>query len=402
MAKQNTAPTMKDVAKEAGVSLGTVSKVINGIPVGEEYRKKVEQAIKELDYHLNAYARGLKSNRTNTIAVILPTIAHPYFGLIAHCINSSLQKRGYRMLLCDTDYDNEKEQEMIRMAEQNKVDGIITLTYDPKLEVPSEINSVSIDRYLGANIPCVASDNYAGGRLAAEKLMENGCRKLAFLRVGSSIVGETNKRKDGFVAACEAAGVPYEIKNLEDARDGTVFDPMAEFAVFLDDHLQDGVLEFDGIFCVTDRLAYQIVQLLRLMGLRVPEDVQVIGFDGLRTFGDMDYYCSTIVQPVDAIAETCVEVVLNENRANTPPCCVCRSATLTAAPPRHDRPGKRPVVLGKKLAALPLGLSRHRRRDSLGRGKLADKRPALGRDPAGLPDRLCWQKLPAGGYRPRH
>ena len=138
MAKQNTAPTMKDVAKEAGVSLGTVSKVINGIPVGEEYRKKVEQAIKELDYHLNAYARGLKSNRTNTIAVILPTIAHPYFGLIAHCINSSLQKRGYRMLLCDTDYDNEKEQEMIRMAEQNKVDGIITLTYDPKLEVPSE------------------------------------------------------------------------------------------------------------------------------------------------------------------------------------------------------------------------------------------------------------------------
>ena len=222
------------------------------------------------------------------------------------------------MLLCDTDYDNEKEQEMIRMAEQNKVDGIIALTYDPKLEVPSEINSVSIDRYLGANIPCVASDNYAGGRLAAEKLMENGCRKLAFLRVGSSIVGETNKRKDGFVAACEAAGVPYEIKNLEDARDGTVFDPMAEFAVFLDDHLQDGVLEFDGIFCVTDRLAYQIVQLLRLMGLRVPEDVQVIGFDGLRIFGDMDYYCSTIVQPVDAIAETCVEVVLNENRANTP------------------------------------------------------------------------------------
>ena len=92
---------------------------------------------------------------------------------------------------------------------------------------------------------------------------------------------------------------------------------MAEFAVFLDDHLQDGVLEFDGIFCVTDRLAYQIVQLLRLMGLRVPEDVQVIGFDGLRIFGDMDYYCSTMFSR-GRIAETCVEVVLNENRANTP------------------------------------------------------------------------------------
>ena len=72
MAKQNTAPTMKDVAKEAGVSLGTVSKVINGIPVGDEYRKKVEQAIKTLDYHINAYAKGLKNNRTYTVAVILP------------------------------------------------------------------------------------------------------------------------------------------------------------------------------------------------------------------------------------------------------------------------------------------------------------------------------------------
>ena len=75
MAKQNTAPTMKDVAKEAGVSLGTVSKVINGIPVGDEYRKKVEQAIKTLDYHINAYAKGLKNNRTYTVAVILPTAA---------------------------------------------------------------------------------------------------------------------------------------------------------------------------------------------------------------------------------------------------------------------------------------------------------------------------------------
>ena len=128
----------------------------------------------------------------------------------------------------------------------------------------------------------------------------------------------------------DAAGVPevtveYNGQNIKvtsnkmcDLSRYVSFDPLAECAVFLDDHLQDGVLEFDGIFCVTDRLAYQIVQLLRLMGLRVPEDVQVIGFDGLRTFGDMDYYCSTIVQPVDAIAETCVEVVLNENRANIP------------------------------------------------------------------------------------
>ena len=148
MAKQNTAPTMKDVAKEAGCSLGTVSKVINGIPVGDEYRKKVEQAIKTLDYHINAYAKGLKNNRTYTVAVILPNLLNPFFSMVAHYINRALVNRGYRMLLCDTEYDYTKEQEMVQMVAQNKVDGIIALTYNPDLKIPPDVRSVSIDRYL--------------------------------------------------------------------------------------------------------------------------------------------------------------------------------------------------------------------------------------------------------------
>ena len=174
MAKQNTAPTMKDVAKEAGVSLGTVSKVINGIPVGDEYRKKVEQAIKTLDYHINAYAKGLKNNRTYTVAVILPNLLNPFFSMVAHYINRALVNRGYRMLLCDTEYDYTKEQEMVQMVAQNKVDGIIALTYNPDLKIPPDVRSVSIDRYLSGSTTCVASDNYNGGRLAAQKLVENG------------------------------------------------------------------------------------------------------------------------------------------------------------------------------------------------------------------------------------
>ena len=163
MAKQNTAPTMNDVAKEAGVSLGTVSKVINGIPVGDEYRKKVEQAIKTLDYHINAYAKGLKNNRTYTVAVILPNLLNPFFSMVAHYINRALVNRGYRMLLCDTEYDYTKEQEMVQMVAQNKVDGIIALTYNPDLKIPPDVRSVSIDRYLSGSTTCVASDNYNGG-----------------------------------------------------------------------------------------------------------------------------------------------------------------------------------------------------------------------------------------------
>ena len=110
MNKQTSAPTMKDVAREAGVALGTVSKVINGIPVGESYRVKVEEAIKKLNYRVNSYAKGLKSNKTFTIAVMVPNMISPFFSKLVNSINRALAQRGYRMLLGCTDYDPEQEQ----------------------------------------------------------------------------------------------------------------------------------------------------------------------------------------------------------------------------------------------------------------------------------------------------
>ena len=312
MNKPNSTPTMKDVAREAGVALGTVSKVINGIPVGESYRIKVEEAIKKLNYRVNSYAKGLKSNKTFTIAVMVPNLISPFFSKLVNCINKSLAQRGYRMLLCATDYDPEQEQSYVIMAEQQKVDGIICLSYNPNLQVSDGVPLISIDRYFGAHIPCVASDNYGGGVLAAQMLVKNGCRNLAFLRVGSKLTNEPNKRRDGFINACENMDIPYTLKIIDD---GT---PYEAFETFLQEHLHDGKLDFDGIFCVTDTLAYQIIGSLKAMGLRIPEDVQVIGYDGIRHFGDLDYTCSTIVQPVEDMAETCVELVLEKGDSKSP------------------------------------------------------------------------------------
>ena len=313
-------PTMKDVAREAGVALGTVSKVVNGIPVGEEYRVRVEEAIERLNYRINSYAKGLRSSKTYLIAVMVPNLISPFFAKLVNCINRSLAARKYRMLLFATDYDNEQEQEYVYLAEQQKVDGIICLSYNPNLIIPAGVPLVSIDRYFSTNVPCVSSDNYGGGRLAAEKLVENGCRNLAFLRIGSKLVNEPNKRKDGFVSACEALGVPYTLKIIDD---GT---PYSAFEDFLREHLHDGKLDFDGIFCVTDSLAHQILNTLRDMELRVPEEVQVIGFDGVRRFGDMELYCSTIVQPVEDIAATCVDMV-TEKDLDKAPSLVCLPVT---------------------------------------------------------------------------
>jgi len=301
---------MKDVAREAGVALGTVSKVINGIPVGESYRVRVEEAIQKLNYRVNTYAKGLKNNKTYTIAVLVPNLINPFFSKLAYYLNTYLAGSGYQMLLYSTDYNPQREQDYIIMAEQKKVDGIICLSYNPDLEISDGVSFVSIDRHFGT-YPCVCSDNYGGGRLAAQKLYENGCRNLAFVRIGSKLTSEPNKRKDGFISECEYLGIPYTLKILDDEA------PYTEFEAFLRENYQDGRLTFDGIFCVTDTLAYQIIKYLHDMGLRVPEDVQVIGFDGIQQFGNLDLFCSTIVQPVEELAKTCVNLVLSDEDAYT-------------------------------------------------------------------------------------
>ena len=303
---------MSDVAREAGVALGTVSKVINGQSVGESYRLKVEAAVKKLNYQVNNSARSLKTDRTYTVAFIVPNTITPYFALLTHHSNMALERRNYKMLLCFTEYDREREQDFIQMVRQNRADGIIALTYNPHLEIPEDIPFVTIDRFFSVSVPCVAADNFAGGRMAAHELARRGCRRVAFMRYGSRLTNEPSKRKDGFISGCMELGLPYECLLLDDET------PLSAFEDFLRANMEGDRLTFDGLFCGTDTVAYQIIGILRKMGLRVPEDVQVIGFDGIRMFGDLDYICSTIVQPVADIAEACVSMVLSPDFKGLP------------------------------------------------------------------------------------
>lgn len=304
-------PTMKDVAQEAGVALGTVSKVFNGLPVGESYRVKVEAAAKQLGYQVNEYARGLRAGKTFTVALILPGLDHPFFASLAQHICVALAQRDHRMLVYVTASRPDMEQNCINMVRQNKVDGIIGLTYNP-LELDEDLPFVSIDRSIAANVPCVASDNYGGGRLAAEKLIDLGCQKLAFLRTGSASPSETDRRGDGFEATCRARGVLCDSLRLTDGQD------MELFRDFFRTRMEDGHLNIDGIFCSTDLLAWRIQCMLQELGVRVPEDVQIIGFDGIRRFGAEELYCSTIVQPIQKLAETAVDLLLTKDRSNIP------------------------------------------------------------------------------------
>jgi LacI family transcriptional regulator len=304
--------TIKDVAKDAGVSLGTVSKIINGIPVGEEYRQKVEQSIEKLGYKVNIYARGLKAQKTNTVAVIVPNLIYSFYAVWVNCIEEELSKRDIKLLLCISNENAKKEAAYIEMAKQNKVDGIIGITYsDIDKYVNDDLPFVSIDRHFKSSIQCVASDNYHGGELAAEKLIETGCKNLLYFRSGSNIEGETLKRASGFTDYCEKRHVNHEIYNYEGASSYlSPKDSRKRINEFFQSHMKGHSLEYDGIFASNDLLAVTILEELNSFGIKVPEDAQIIGYDGIKKWNEGDPLVSSIEQPIGFLAEKCVENVL--------------------------------------------------------------------------------------------
>lgn len=309
--------TMKDVAKEAGVALGTVSKVINKIPVGEEYKIKVEEAIKKLGYEVDIYARGMKKQKTDTIALIIPNLLNPFFASFAYHLECELSKHSYKLLLCNSDGNAEKEVRYINMAKQNKVDGIVGITYsDVDQEVSNNCRFVSIDRHFSnSDIPYVSSDNYEGGRIAVQKLIDIGCKNLAFIRTGSNIYGETYKRKTGFIDACEENNINYKVLDLEEHLEN--FEKSC--SEFLEGNMSNGRLLIDGIFFSSDILALRVKKLIESYGFSVPNDVNLIGFDGIKLVEELGYLVSSIRQPTDLMAKRCVDVIISLINKQTVP-----------------------------------------------------------------------------------
>jgi len=295
--------TMKDVAALAKVGVGTVSRVLNSSgSVKESTRRKVEAAMKELNYIPNAYARGLKMNKTNTVALIIPTIWHPFFSEFAYYVESNLAEHKYKMLLCNSDVSSDKELEYIQMVQENKVDGIIGITYsDLDNFVSSHLPFVTIDRHFKEETVCVTSDNFHAGQLAVEKLVEKGCHKLGYVGTHSRFPTETTKRRNGFEKQAKQSGIPYAIYDGQDP----VIELKQEIRTFFEENP-----DVDGIFAHTDFIALDILEVLEEMKRNVPEEVQIIGCDGIKMESGRRQIVSTIRQPVDLMAKAAVEKII--------------------------------------------------------------------------------------------
>ena len=297
--------TMKDVAQRAGVGVGTVSRVINHAPgVKESTLKKVNEAIKALNYIPDAYARGLKTKSSRTIALIVPSVWYPFFSEFAYYVEKRLDKEDYKLLLCNSNGSPAEEAKYIKMLKQNKIDAIIAITYtDIEQYIYSNIPFVSLDRYFDKKVSYVTSDNYEGGKLAAKELLEHGAKNLAYVGSHSKYPNGTMLRRDGFRDYLEDIGVDYKEIFLQE--------PVKDFTPYLLEMLKDNP-KIDGIFCHNDSLLLKIKSFLEQHGYQIPQDVQLIGFDGMNLAEDLPLGVSTIAQPVEKLANGAVDLVLRK------------------------------------------------------------------------------------------
>ncbi|WP_050610651.1 LacI family DNA-binding transcriptional regulator [Ligilactobacillus agilis] len=294
--------TMNDVARLAGVSRGTVSNYINGVKIKAESQKKVQAAIDELGYIPNLTARNLKKSRSDLVALILPTTQSPFFSELVFTLQQVLKKQNFKTILCNSNNDISEELEYLQMAKEQKVAGIITISYSElPVNLLQGVNIVSIEKKLSATIPCVSVENSVGGRMAAAELTKRGADKLLVIsRKTDKTVFNYGQRVGGFTSYCEKEQVEYSVFNPE-LHDDRFYGELGEF---LDNEFKN--LGVNGIFAVSDQYADFVYRKLSANGYKIPEDVQIIGFDGSKMYPQQPALLSSIRQPVELIAEKCV------------------------------------------------------------------------------------------------
>ncbi len=298
--------TIKDIAEYTGVSYATVSRTLNNLSgVNQATREKILAAASEMGYRPNIHARSLKTNKTYTIALIVPDISNPFFADIALSVNDYAFERGYTTVLCSTNWNLEIEAKQIEQLENQRVDGII---YKPAGKNSLDLSNMPIPSVLiscmpGENSTYIEVDNYRGGQIAADHLLECGYRHFAF--IGGNRQSQSNQiRIDGF----------YDrLKELhQDIRDERILygDFTVDSGYRMAGRLMSDSDKPDAIFCGNDVIALGVQQYLLEHNYLIPEEVGLVGFDDIMIAGLPQIQLTTIAQPRLLMGKTAAEILL--------------------------------------------------------------------------------------------
>src|SRR5574339_469434 len=310
--------TIREVAESAGVSYATVSHVINNTRVvSQETRERVLAAMAALDYRPNALARSLRQGKTNTIGLVLPDSANPFFAEISRSIEDDAFKKGYSVFLCNTELDTERELFYVDVLSKKQVDGIIFVAAGDQADsldflVQRNMPVVMIDRDVpNVQVDAVLSDNQLGGYLATRHLLELGHTRIACI-AGTSSITPSAERLIGYRRALEEAGLPYDEKLI----------------VRGDYHAQSGlelthfILKMDSrptaIFALNDLMALGALRAAAEAGYSVPRDLAVVGYDDLELAHFTNPPLTTIAQPKKEIGVQAIHLLVDRMSRKNP------------------------------------------------------------------------------------
>lgn len=301
--------TIKDVAKYAGVSTATVSRVLNKKgPLSEKTIQKVNEAVEKLAYHPNVLARSLASGKNNTVGVLVPSYDHPFWSELLQKMEEEAKRKGYNVLFTCLLGTLEEKQKALEYLVSRQVNGIIVCAYpdsDFWKEAKKKFNlPVAFMVSISECAPSIISDDKQGGLLAARHLIAKGCKKLVHISGNLSYYKEADDRTYAFVEEAKRRNVDcYVYQNTIDI---TKLEELQKFVnkVFYEQP------DMDGMFLSNDILAAQCIAFALSQGLRIPDDLRIIGYDDIYISSLIYPPLTTIRQNYSVLAETALENVL--------------------------------------------------------------------------------------------
>jgi len=310
--------TIIDVAKVAGVSTATVSRVINSPQtVRKQTRDRVCNAMKQCRYKYNALARGFVTKRSQTIGLIVPTITNPIFAESTRGVQDYANKHDYHVILGNTDYRKEKEAKLIQVFREMQVDGMLITTTDLKSQTLKELQEegfpfvILYSTVRKGPLSCVGVDNFLGGYKATDHLIKLKHKRIAMLAGAFSFSDKSFHRWHGYKKCLKDNGITYNPDyllqspyNLESGRQGAI-------------ELMSMKKRPTALFCSNDYLAIGAMEGAREKGLRVPEDLSVIGFDDIPMASFISPALNTIRQPAYDMGTDGARILLSH--ISTPP-----------------------------------------------------------------------------------
>jgi LacI family transcriptional regulator len=302
--------TIQDIAGHAGVSYQTVSRVLNNKPdVAEETRKRIQQLIKDLDYHPSNAARSLRNQRTKTIGLIVPDSANPFFAEIAKGVENAGFEADYSVILCNSNKMVQRELRHLELLQSKQVDGIIFITTTTQIHqirplIEHGIPVVMFYRDPGdLDVDTFIIDNQRAGYVATHHLIELGHKHIACVRPASAATPSA-RRVEGYRQALYDSGL-YWRDELMPWGDNLLSG--GERAVY---ELLVGKANFSAIFACNDAMAIGAMRALRNRGYRIPEDVSVVGVDDVTLASYVEPPLTTVAQPKQEAGEKAVEYLI--------------------------------------------------------------------------------------------